>query len=575
MVNKELLKFCGNTKKYIVFAVFANLLRLVFGIGFAYTFAIIVNSILLKKQLNFPLIIIAMCIILLSKHILIRLISKYNFKIVREIKLNLREKIIEKTSSLGISYRQKIKSNELIHNAVEGVEQLENYFGGYLTQLYYSLFSTLILFLALFPFSKAAAFVLLFTSPLIPIFLFIILKLVKKSQKKYWKKYANVGNLFLDNLTGLTTLKIFGADKKAADKMDDYAEGFRKETMRILAMQLNSMTIIDWIAYLGAASSIIISFNSLKAGSGSVFSYLLVIFLAAEFFVPMKQLTGLFHVAMTGAAAGEEILNFLKTDGFQRTGSEEFIKDTYIELRNLDYAYKSSNWSLKNINIKIKNAELTAIVGPSGCGKSTIASLISGELYTDTGIFFNDISINDFKDESTKKNIVRVSHDGHVFSGTVRENLNIQEANINDDSMIKILKKLNLWNFLQENSGLDTHLMSFGKNISGGQAQRISLARALLYDASVYIFDEATSNIDLESEKIIIDTILELAKEKTVIYISHKLDTVKNADIIYVLNNGELVQKGKHDNLVKEDGLYQKLYHEQEELVNFKRKGIQ
>lgn len=569
LINKDLLRFCGNTKKYINLAILTNILRLIFGIAFSYAFADIVYSTLEGKPINYWISLGLIVSIIGGKHRFIRLTGAYNFKIVEEVKLNLREAILKKVSSLGVAYRDRIGTQELIHNAVEGVEQLENYFGSYLTQLYYCLFSTIVLFIATAPHSMLAAILLLIASPVIPLFLMAILKMVKKSQRRYWKKYANVGNLFLDSLIGLSTLKIFKADKNRADEMDSAAEKFRKETMKLLAMQLNSMTIIDLVAYGSTAAAIIITLSGLKAGSVSVFGFILIIFLAAEFFVPMKQLTGMFHVAMTGAAAGEEILEFLNSDDFEKSGTQDFPQNADIELKDFSFSYENSNWGLTDIDIKFDSASLTALIGPSGCGKSTIASLISGQIYADSGIFYSGLPIATLKKGVLEQNVVRISHDGHIFAGSVRENLDIASSGIADENMIAVLKKLRLWEFLQNLGGLDTKLMSGGKNISGGQAQRIALARALLYEPEVYIFDEATSNIDIESEKIIIDTILDLAKSKTVIYISHKLDAVQSADKIYVIEDGKIVQEGIHSDLLRTDGLYKKIYDEQMDLISF------
>ena len=486
--------------------------------------------------------------------------------LVVDVKRNLRKLIFEKTLKLGLAYSQLFKTQELIHLSVDNVEQLEVYFGGFLTQFYYCIVSSFILFFSIAYFNLKIAFILLGFSLAIPLSLYIILNKVKKIQKKYFAKYMNVGTLFLDSLQGLTTLKIYGTDEKREEEIAKMSEEFRIETMRVLKMQLLSIAVINWIIYAGTILAIVTSIKLFLNGSLGLFPMLFIFMLAPEFFIPMRTLTSLFHVAMTGVSAAENIISFVDSPERNNNGNKEFKNENEIKVSKLNFSYPDGTQSLKDIDMSFKKGNLTAVVGHSGCGKSTLVSVLSGELKSkENEIFVDDIDIQNIKIEDKIKNILKITHDSHIFSGTVRENLTMANENLSDETMIEVLKKVKLWGVLS----LDTILESQGKNLSGGQAQRVALARALLYDASVYIFDEATSNIDIESEEIILNIIYSLSKEKTVIYISHRLPAIKNADCIYVMDKGKVIESGKHNELYSKKELYYNMYKHQEELETY------
>ncbi len=574
MINKALYKFCGNTKKYIYLAVFAEILRLLMGIAFAFVFAGLIASVIGGESPQLIMVAIAVATIIF-KIIFTRLSAKYNFKVVREVKHNLRTGVYKKVLDLGMAYQGVLTTQEVTHLGVEGVEQLENYYGGYLTQFYYCFASSIILFIVVFPIDVLSAFILMLASLLIPITLQAIMGIVRKTQRKYWNKYSDIGNLFLDSLTGITTLKIFEADEKRADDMDDIAEGFRKQTMKVLAMQLNSIVIIDWIAYISTAVVIGINVWGYVDGKISVVSVAVMILLAAEFFIPMKALTAKFHVAMTGVAAGERILDFLEYEEIYESGEEVFPNEADIEVKNLSFSYPDGTEVLKDIDVKFESGKFTALVGRSGCGKSTLASLVCGHLKTPEGISYSGVKKSNLMRGELEKNIVRITHDPHIFAATVRDNIVMGKEGIDDAQVIETLKDLNMWAFLEGERGLDTMLLSGGKNISGGQAQRISIARALVSDFQVYIFDESTSNVDIESENIIIDMVKKLSETKTVIYITHKMSVVSLTDYVHVMKDGLIIQSGTPEELIEEDGLYRDLHREQEDLKSLydKRKS--
>ena len=576
MVEKNLFQFCGNTKRYIIEAVLINCIRLVANITFSFMFASVLAHFITGVYVFNPKIsYILIGLSLLVRQICIRAVTRKNNLVVYEVKQNLRKAIYSKVLSLGSLYQEKMTTQEIVHLGVEGVEQLENYYGSYLTQFYYSFISTFVLFLVIAPINFKIAIVLLVLAPIIPLFLLLILKIVKNVQKKYWSKYADVGNLFLDSLQGLTTLKVFRADEARGKELDEMSEGFRKETMRVLSMQLNSIMIIDWIAYGGAVAGIVVALNEFVALHIDIYQIILVLLLIADFFVPMRTLTSLFHVAMTGVTASEKMLEFLNEDTNIENGSHTFEKKSPISVKSMNYYYPDGTHALKDINMSFEPGSLTALVGPSGCGKSTLACLLAGQYrQPDHSIYYGSYQSKDLAKGEISKNVIRVTHDGHIFQGTVRSNLYLGNSQASDQDYIEVLKIVNLWDLFSGMEGLDTPILAQGRNLSGGQAQRLSLARALLHDAEVYIFDEATSNIDVESEQVIIDVIEEISKKKTVIYISHRLASIVKADKIYVMKQGQLVEQGQHQDLMVAGGQYESLFSQQQELESYRTNSL-
>ena len=567
MIDKRLYNFSGNIKKYISITTFLSCVKLIANIFFYFIFAFLLVSLINKDfSFSYSYIIISILIIVFVRQFSTIKVAHMLGNLVVDVKRNLRKLIFEKTLKLGLAYSQLFKTQELIHLSVDNVEQLEVYFGGFLTQFYYCIVSSFILFFSIAYFNLKIAFILLGFSLAIPLSLYIILNKVKKIQKKYFAKYMNVGTLFLDSLQGLTTLKIYGTDEKREEEIAKMSEEFRIETMRVLKMQLLSIAVINWIIYAGTILAIVTSVKLFLNGSLGLFPMLFIFMLAPEFFIPMRTLTSLFHVAMTGVSAAENIISFVDSPERNNNGNKEFKNENKIKVSKLNFSYPDGTQSLKDIDMSFKKGNLTAVVGHSGCGKSTLVSVLSGELKSkENEIFVDDIDIQDIRIEDKIKNILKITHDSHIFSGTVRENLTMANENLSDETMIEVLKKVKLWGILS----LDTILESQGKNLSGGQAQRVALARALLYDASVYIFDEATSNIDIESDEIILNIIYSLSKEKTVIYISHRLPAIKNADCIYVMDKGKVIENGKHNELYAKKELYYSMYKHQEELETY------
>lgn len=493
----------------------------------------------------------------------------------KAVKKTLREKIYKKLLKLGTSYNEKVKTSEVVQVAVEGCDQLETYFGAYLPQFFYAMLAPLTLFIYLSFISVPSAIVLLICVPLIPVSIAAVQTWAKKLLSKYWGQYTALGDTFLENLQGLTTLKIYKSDYFKNDEMNVEAEKFRKITMKVLTMQLNSITIMDLIAYGGAALGVIMAATQFSKGNISISGALLIILLAADFFIPMRQLGSFFHIAMNGMAASDKIFKLLDLPENVQNGTKDYPSDGVIKCKNLSFSYDGEREILHNIDIDFPSGKFISVVGASGCGKSTIASILTGRNKNYTGtVTVGGIPLADIKEESLMKNITYISHQSYLFKGTVRENLLMGKFDANDSELWAVLSKVNLKEFIESENGLDTVLQEKASNFSGGQRQRLALARALLHDSTVYIFDEATSNIDIDSENDIMNQIHNLAKSKTVILISHRLANVEKADLIYVMESGSIVEKGTHSELMQKKGTYFELRTAQQSLENYGKDGV-
>ena len=500
--------------------------------------------------------------------------SRMGYLSSKAVKRTLLELIYRKLLRLGAGYRQSASTAEVVQVAVEGVDQLETYFGAYLPQFFYALLAPLTLFAYLCMVNVPSAAVLLVCVPLIPIAIAAVQTWAKKLLAKYWGQYTALGDTFLENLQGLTTLKIYQSDSFKQEEMNREAESFRRITMKVLTMQLNSITIMDLIAYGGAALGVILSVTQYRAGRVDLAGCLLIILLSADFFIPMRQLGSFFHIAMNGMAASEKIFRLLDLPEPEQ-GAAPFPEDCSITCTGLGFAYESDRPLLHDIELAVPKGGFTAIVGESGCGKSTVAGLLMGRNRDYTGsLQIGGAELTDIAEASLMKNITYISHQSYLFKGTVRENLQMGKPNATDEELWVALEKMKLAGLLRQEKGLDTSLTEQGANLSGGQRQRLALGRALLHNSPVYIFDEATSNIDVESENDIMEEIHRLAREKTVILISHRLANVTEAKSIYVMEKGSIVERGTHQQLLEKRGAYAALWNAQQSLENYGREAI-
>ena len=501
--------------------------------------------------------------------------SRMGYLSSKAVKKTLREMIYGKLLRLGASYKEQANTSEVVQVAVEGVDQLETYFGAYLPQLFYAMLAPLTLFGVLGFVSFPSAILLLICVPMIPVTIILIQRWAKRLLSKYWSRYTALGDTFLENLQGLTTTKIYQADEFKHREMNEQSEQFRKITMKVLTMQLNSITIMDLIAYGGAALGVILATQQFRAGHVDLFGCILIILLAADFFLPMRLLGSFFHIAMNGMAASDKIFRLLDLpEPEQKTGTVP--EDRSMECKDLRFSYDGEREILHGVDMTFPKGSFTAIVGESGCGKSTIASILMGRSKGYSGsVTIGGVSLREISEESLMESVTYISHNSYLFKGTVRENLLMACPHAGEDTLWQVLERVKLADFLRCEKGLDTVLNEKAGNLSGGQCQRLALARALLHDSPVYIFDEATSNIDVESENDIMREIHELAKTKTVILISHRLANVAGADNIYVLDQGEIRESGNHRDLLAANGSYAKLWNAQQGLENYTKGGIQ
>lgn len=575
MINKRLIGTVPDSKKYIAANVLCQWLALLANIVLMAAVARLLTG--LWQNTVEPRSLAALGAVgaaaLAVRFVCTALASRMSYLSSKAVKKTLREKIYRKLLRLGSSYKEQVNTSEVVQVAVEGVDQLETYFGAYLPQFFYAMLAPLTLFGVLAFVSLPAALVLLVCVPLIPAAIVAVQRWAKKLLAKYWGQYTALGDSFLENLQGLTTLKIYQADEYKQQEMDRQAEQFRRITMKVLTMQLNSITIMDLIAYGGAALGAILAATQFAAGRISLDGALLILLLAADFFIPMRLLGSFFHIAMNGMAASDKIFRLLDLPEPAR-GSETLGDDLTIRCRDLGFGYQPEKPVLRGLELEIPMGSFTALVGESGCGKSTLSALLMGRNKGYTGsVTVGGLELRDIREDSLLGAFTYVSHQSYLFKGTVADNLRMARPDASDAALWQMLEQVKLADFVRSEQGLDTPVAERGSNLSGGQCQRLALARALLADSPAYIFDEATSNIDVESENDIMEVIRRLAKTKTVLLISHRLANVEFADKIYVLEKGRLAESGSHSVLLARGGCYARLWNAQAELENYGKEG--
>lgn len=575
MMNKRLIGTVCESKKYIAANVILQWCSLLANIAMMMSISRLLASVYLNTVDSTMLwqTGLVMIVALLVRYICATLASRMAYLSSKTVKKTLRERIYQKLLKLGASYSEQVQTSEAVQVAVEGVEQLETYFGSYLPQFFYAMLAPLTLFIVLSFINFVSAFALFICVPLIPIAIAGVQTFAKKLLAKYWGQYVALGDTFLENLQGLTTLKIYQADGYQNEKMNQEAEEFRKITMKVLTMQLNSITIMDLVAYGGAALGIILAITQYAGGHVPLFGCLLIILLSADFFLPMRLLGSFFHIAMNGMAASDKIFRLLDLPE-NPTQEAQVPQDCSIQCSNLHFSYTPDREILHGIDLSFTQGSFTAIVGESGCGKSTIAGILTGQNRNYSGsVTIGGLELAKIQEESLMRNVTYIGRNSYLFKGTVRDNLLMAKPQATEDELWGVLKQVNLEQFLKSEQGLDTLLLEKASNFSGGQCQRLALARALLHDSPIYIFDEATSNIDVESEDDIMAQIYAIAKTKTVILISHRLVNVVQADNIYVIDHGDIVEQGTHQKLLETQGHYKKLWDAQQSLEQFGKDG--
>ena len=575
MINKRLIGTVSESKKYVARNVVLQWLSLVANICMMASITALLAK-LFEKAANSTDLIITIAIAVAA--VIVRFVctvmaSKMSYLSSKAVKKTLREMIYKKLLRLGTSYNEKVKTSEVVQVAVEGVDQLETYFGAYLPQFFYAMLAPLTLFVVLSFVNFPCAIVLLICVPLIPVAIAAVQTWAKKLLSKYWGQYTALGDTFLENLQGLTTLKIYQADDFKNKEMNEESEKFRRITMKVLTMQLNSITIMDLIAYGGAALGVIMATTQYAAGNVSLAGCMLIILLSADFFIPMRVLGSFFHIAMNGMAASDKIFRLLDLPESE-SKTEAVPADCTVKCDNVHFSYEEDREILHGVNMTFPMGSFTSIVGESGCGKSTVSAILMGKNKNYIGsVTVGAKELSNLSEASLMENFTYISHQSYLFKGTVRDNLLMGCPNATDEQLWQVLERVNMAAFLKSEKGLETFLAEKASNLSGGQCQRLALARALLHDSPVYIFDEATSNIDVESENDIMGEIHELAKTKTVILISHRLANVVDSDNIYVMDKGNVIESGSHSQLLEKNASYAKLWNAQQSLENYGKDG--
>ncbi|MBE5834483.1 MAG: ABC transporter ATP-binding protein/permease [Butyrivibrio sp.] len=573
MFDKRLMAMCPESKKYIALNIICQWTELLMNAVMIYCIASLVGRLYIRElsQQDIALYGLALLATLIVRFFMTRATIRMSYLASKTVKRVMREQIYKKILRLGNTYREHATTAELVQESVDGVEQLESYFGQYVPQFFYAFIAPVTLFVM---FGIAGSFkvagVLLVCVPLIPGAIMMVQKIAKKILAKYWDQYAKLGSTFLENLQGMTTLKIYRADAFKNEQMNAESENFRRVTMKVLTMQLNSIIIMDFFAYGGAALGIALAGKEFIDGEISLQSTVFMILLSADFFLPMRRLGSYFHVAMNGMAASDRIFRFLSEDEPKEKDLVLPEQGLDIQLENIDFKYDDAKEVLSDISMEMPEGSFTGIVGESGSGKSTIASLIMGKNSIEHGsLTIAGKKINEVNEESLFRTINYVGINSTFFKGTVRDNLLLADGSATDEKLWQVLSQCNIDAFFREEKGLDTELTENAGNLSGGQRQRLALARAILHNAKIYIFDEATSNIDITSEEIILEEIRKLAKTKTVIVITHRLANVIDADRIYCLESGHIAGAGTHKELLDSCDVYKNLWTTQRELEEF------
>lgn len=567
MFNKFILSLAPNSKKHLVLSVITNVINLFLSIGLTATFIYTMYLVIENKALPLLILIPSVIVAIIARYFLVRESARQAYLATGEMKKKIRSLILEKNSENASSPEKGLTTAELVQLSLEGVEQTENYISVFIPQFFYSIISVVIVFTIISFFSLKTALVLVLAIPLIPLSVLTIVKFAKKIFSKYWGNYTNLGDDFLDNTSGMTTLKTHQTDEAVANKLNTSAEKFRKMTMRVLTMQLNSITVMDAIAFGGAAVAIVMGLGDFFAGHLSIYEMLFVTLVSAEFFLPLRALGSAFHIAMNGISAAKKIEAYLNRTPPVNEG-EKVVHQSDIKLNNVTFKYDDQQKLISSFNMEIKQNQFIALVGDSGSGKSTIAGLLTGYQKIQSGtITINNKNVDEYDFFSLNEAFRTLSYNSRIFKGTIRSNLLLGKKEATEQEMYDVLNKAAFLDFVKEVGGLDYDLSEGGTNLSGGEKQRLALARFLLTSANFYIFDEALSSVDRESENNIMPHLYRLTDNAAVLFITHRLEVIKDAHLIYFLD-GEQTECGTHEQLIAKRGKYFKMYQAQSKTLN-------
>ena len=572
MIDKRLLRYFSESKKAIAKVVGLKFLLLVLNslaTGLmVYALRLFFTESAWQKPLFFA--VAGSLIIYLLRFVVAKKEVRLAYGASASVKEKMRSQLFQKLMGFGVYYKERLRSAEAVQIIGEGIDQLEIYFSAYLPQFFYSMIAPIFLFFVIGSMSWTVAIVLLIGVPLIPLAIALIQTFAKKTFAKYWTEYTDVGDEFLENLQGLTTLKIYGTDPYRHRQMEKSAESFRVQTMRVLTMQLNSIIVMDLVAYGGAAIALVVCLKACMAGRLDFFDALFILLLSADYFLPMRQLGSFFHIAMNGMAAADRMFDLLALEE-EEDGTLSMAAADELTAKNLSLSYDGEKNALDQLSFDVKGPQLVGIVGPSGSGKSTLAAVLSKQLKGYTGsLAFSNAELSQTKEKSLLDHVTYLGAESYLMGGSVGELLAMANPRASEEAMWDSLDRVNLKDYFAAEAGLETMIQSGGSNLSGGQRQRLSLAMALLHDTPIYIFDEVTSNIDVESEEKIVGEIRALAETRLVLFISHRLANVKDAGHLLVLNQGHLVEEGRHEELLEKGGMYVDLWKTQAELERYR-----
>lgn len=573
MFDKELIKLIGGNKKYVAYVVLLMILGMLANIGITASICWAVYFLIEGYEpLAYIYPAITAVVAIIVRYIASRCTGNLKDMLGRKVKKDLRERTYDKILRLGVKSTDGMSMAGLTQVSMEGIEQLDLYYSTYLPQFFFSMIAPFILFAICVGIDWRTSLVLLACVPLIPVSIVAVSKYAKKIFAKYWGKYTSMGDGFLDSVQGLKELKIFRADAARQIKMNENAEEFRKITMKVLVMQLASTTIMDLVAFGGAGAGIALSIVGLMNEWLAPASALFLILVAVEFFLPLRALGSAFHVAMNGASAGKKIISLLNQP--DPVWGEKEVAGRELALENVTFSYDKKRDVLKDITMTFPEKGMTAIVGESGCGKSTVVNLLIGARRPDKGeVLIGGDEIESVSRTAYYSRLASVSYNTYIFNDTVRANFELAKKNVTDEEIFAALEKVNLSAFIKENGGLDKVITEDANNVSGGQKQRLALAVNLVADKDIYVFDEATSNIDVDSEAIIMKNIKEMSENKSVIVISHRLANVVPADNIYFMQDGQVKESGSHAELMERKGEYAQLFNTQKQLEEGYKSG--
>lgn len=570
LINKTLLSMSKGLRLWIVFIALLKFVVLVGISMFANSIAVLLGSLgdYGRAELTGQLVraFFAAVIMLIGS----LLIGEAEYRCTAKARLTLRERILRKVLELDVSDVDRLGATHTINTAVDGVERMQIYYTSYLPGLLYGLAAPIYLFFALQKHCLAAAVELLLFALVILPMNNIFRQIIDELKTAYWRDLGDLTSYYLESLNSLTTTELFGRGEDRERRLKSKAERLSQTIISVMKTNFSSVGLNELLINTAIFIAAVIVCAQLASGRIGLIPALTVLILAYSFFSSIRQLQFIAHDALAGIAAAQNVAEILDIDTTKLFRAEHGTPDSFAGIRfeNVSFAYKGRDSVLKNIDLEIPRHQTTAIVGESGCGKSTIVNLLLRFYDPQSGkITFNGRDYLSIAPEQLRRQINMVPQFVFIFSGTVRQNLLLAAPNATDVELYDVLAQVKLKDWIDaQPERLDTPVGDAGSRLSGGQRQKLGIARTLLCRSEYIIFDEATSSVDEKSENEIWACIKELAQTRTLIIISHRLSTIRNADSIYVIENGRVAEHGSHSQLMETHGLYSRLVEQQQAL---------